>query len=108
MPRDIFRRERERRIRSAIEFDNLYWQMIRRNPLPVRYIINSGEIKQSDSLAEVPSLKTFHCTNCGQAIVTTDEDRTRRMKVQCPKCNEEYKLHPPYATHEGETIQYEE
>jgi DNA-directed RNA polymerase subunit RPC12/RpoP len=108
LPKDNFRRERERRIRSAIEFENLYWRTIRRNPLPARYTINNDEIKQSVFLREVPSQKTFHCTNCGQVIVTTDDDRIRRAKIQCPRCNEKYKLHPPYATHGGEIIPYEE
>jgi len=108
LPRDNFRRERERRIRSAIEFDNLYWKIVRRDQSHARRVIDYGQTKQNSSLMEVPSQKTFHCTNCGQVIITTSEDRAKRARVSCSKCNEKYKLHPPYVTHEGETIQYEE
>jgi hypothetical protein len=108
LPRDNFRRERERRIRSAIEFDNLYRKITRRDPSPSRRVIGCDQMEQNNSLMEVSSQKTFHCTNCGQVIVTTSEDRAKRARVSCLRCNEKYKLHPPYVTHEGETIQYEE
>jgi len=106
LPRDNFRRERERRIRSAFEFDNLYWKIVCRNPLPPRHVGRCGEMK-SGWPVEVFSQKTFYCINCGQVIIATSEDRVRRAKISCPKCNQKYKLHVPYATHEVETIQYE-
>jgi len=108
LPKDNFRRERERRIRSAIEFNNVYRKIVREGQLPRRSVDGCVEIEKNDSFTEESLEKNFHCTNCGQVIIATKEDRTKRAKVSCPRCNETYKLHPPYATHEGETIQYEE
>ena len=108
LPRDNFRRERERHIREAIQFNKLYWKIIRECPLPGRRVYGCGEIGENNSLKEASVDKTFHCTNCGQMIVATSEDRKKRLKVSCPRCDETYKLHPPYATHEGETIQYKD
>jgi len=108
LPRDNFRRERERRTREAIQFNKLYWKIIRAYPLPCRRVYGCSETHENNSLKEASADKMFHCTNCGQMIVATSEGRKKRSRVSCPKCNEIYKLHPSYATHEGETIQFED
>lgn len=108
LPRDNFRREREFRDRSAAEFNQLYWKIVRKYPLPGKGADGCVEIEGNEFLKETSSKKTFHCTNCGQVIITTSEDRTKRARISCPRCKETYKLHPPYVTRKGETIQYEE
>jgi DNA-directed RNA polymerase subunit RPC12/RpoP len=64
----------------------------------------NGELVESDVLVK----KTFYCADCGSEISTTGEDREKRATITCPKCKVKYKLHPSYANHGGEIVQYEE
>ena len=104
MPRDNFRRERERRIVSAVQFNNVLTRVLSQD----RYIVygNNGS-KQIEEMHCSVDKKAFQCNNCKKSIISTAEQRINRMKISCMNCGETYKLNPEYATKDGETIQYE-
>jgi hypothetical protein len=93
--------------RELGHFGHPRWEKFRRNPLPARRAGSLAEI-DGGSPMEAPPQKTSHCTNCRQVTITTLEDRAKRVKISCPKCNQKYKLHVPYVMLKGEMIQNEE
>ena len=99
MPKDKFRRERERRIVAAIQFENVYRRSLRRHPLPYQLERINKSVKP-----DLPD-KSFDC-DCGQEIIATGESRNNREKISCPKCGEVFKLNPEYATNKYGNYRY--
>jgi len=105
LPKDRFKREREFRERSARQFDDLYWKIIRRHPTPYELLQRYGSSIEQTSGPPTPPAKAFKC-DCGQEIIATSEGQVRRERVHCPGCGKVYKLHPDCATSKDGVVHF--
>lgn len=81
MPKDRFYREKERHIRTKIQFDNL---------LKGKHMPRGVESVPLESLQREIGSRKCEC-RCGRKINVTVEQQKERRVVYCPKCGKRYR-----------------
>lgn len=106
VPKDRFKRERERRIVATIQFENVTKRSLGRYPrrFPPHELKKTNELKRTNTFIKPDLLKkSFEC-DCGQEINTKEKSRNIKEKINCPKCGKVFKLHKGFATSQENEI----